>query len=152
MSKEMSGEKEGKLKGYMPTDCPQCNGTGEVPALKNGLLEVSSCGNCKGTGDVFRQAYRLASGQVAQVLDKYKRSWSFREYAKQINKGGIVLVSHQNIWMWMNGTHVPNYTTFLPMYLLYQDWRRDMAEEIINILFPGILIEIGRQIDERLRP
>ena len=60
--------------GSSPEPCPACNGTGEIRRVQRSLLgqivNVSTCGRCRGEGRVITEPCRLCKGERRMMVEE----------------------------------------------------------------------------------
>lgn len=75
---------------------------------------------------------------IPEIITKYKGSNTLRGFAELISEKMIEPISYQTIKDWEDGNYLPRYYTILPIALHYDDWRRQMALEILSVLKPEL--------------
>jgi len=108
--------------------------------------------------DLQQQGYVVADGDAdrlqAAAISKIVKATrsahelSLREFAAALSDslGGI---SHTTVKNWEDGLETPRPLTLLPIMLQFDDWRRDLAFDILSVLNPGLYkpaTQIGREV------
>jgi hypothetical protein len=76
---------------------------------------------------------------IPEIIKKYRAENSLREFAALISEKMIEPISYQAVKDWEDGNYIPRYYTILPIAMHYNDWRRTMALEILEVLRPDLL-------------
>lgn len=93
--------------------------------------------------DPTPQTGRIVARIVAET--RSARKLSLRDFAAEFS-GPMSSLSHQVVKDWEDG-QPPRVRTILPMIMLFDDWRRDFALDLLAALNPGVNVpatEIGR--------
>jgi hypothetical protein len=80
---------------------------------------------------------------IPTIVKKYRSEKSLRIFAGEISENLPEPISYQSIKNWEDGATRPAYHLMIAIALHYQDWRRDMALEILGVINP----EWAREFD-----
>jgi hypothetical protein len=73
---------------------------------------------------------------ISMIVARHRGEMSLREFAAKLTDKMPEPISHQSIKNWEDGTTEPPYYLMLAIALHNDDWRRQMALEILQVLKP----------------
>jgi hypothetical protein len=71
---------------------------------------------------------------IPEVVKKYRKDYSLREFAQMLSEGMPHSISHQAVKFWEDGTWKPSIYYMLVLAENHLDWRSDFAQEVLQIL------------------
>ncbi len=74
---------------------------------------------------------------ISEIVSKYRGEKSLREFAGELSSKMVEPIPHQSIKNWEDGI-IPAYNTILLIALQNDDWRRQFALEILEVLKPEL--------------
>lgn len=75
---------------------------------------------------------------ISQVVTKYRGEKTLREFAAEVSEKLADPITYQTIKNWEDGAFIPSYYFILAVAMHNNDWRRDMALEILAVLKPEL--------------
>lgn len=73
---------------------------------------------------------------ISSIVSRYRGDKSLRIFAEELGEKMPESISHQTIKNWEDGLRRPGYYEMLAIALHNDDWRRQMALEILQVLKP----------------
>jgi hypothetical protein len=79
----------------------------------------------------------IASKSISLIVARHRGEKSLRDFAADLSSKLPESISHQTIKNWEDGNNKPAYHLMLAIALHNDDWRRQMALEILEVLKPS---------------
>lgn len=75
---------------------------------------------------------------IPTIVSKYRGEKTLREFAAEVSEKLADPITYQTIKNWEDGAFIPSYYFILAVAMHNDDWRRDMALEILAVLKPEL--------------
>lgn len=73
---------------------------------------------------------------ISLIVARYRGEKSLRDFANELSSKMLEPISHQSIKNWEDGETKPSYYVILAIALHNDDWRRQFALDILEVLKP----------------
>lgn len=73
---------------------------------------------------------------IPSIVSKYRGEKTLRKFAAEVSEKLADPITYQTIKNWEDGAFIPSYYFILAVAMHNDDWRRDMALEILAVLKP----------------